>query len=76
MEAWKRCGKVGISDKVGGEDSGGRARRRRCGTTGMNTAAEEIRDGNRIGVVRRRWRSGLEERQQSGQIFTRNKLPT
>ena len=38
---------VGISDKVSGKDSGGRARWRRFRKTGMDTAADEIRDGNR-----------------------------
>ena len=32
-----------MAEKISGEDSGGRARWRRCGTTGMYTAAEEMR---------------------------------
>ena len=48
MEAQWGCGMMGMTDKVSGEDSGGRARWRRCATTGVDTAAEEMRDGNRI----------------------------
>ena len=38
---------VGMEDKVSGADSSGRARWRRFRTTGMDTAAEEMWDGNR-----------------------------
>ena len=38
---------VGMADKVIGEESGGRARWRRCRTTGMDIAADEMWDGNR-----------------------------
>ena len=54
---------MGMVDKISGEDSGGRARFWRCGTTGMDTGVEEIRDGNKQDVGRRRWRNGFEERQ-------------
>ena len=37
-ETWE----VGMAEKVSGEDIGGRARWRRCRTTGMDTAAEEM----------------------------------
>ena len=37
---------VGMTDKVGGEDSGGRARWQRFRTTGIDTAAEEMWDRN------------------------------
>ena len=51
---------VGMLDKFGCEDSSGRVLWRRCGTTDMDTMAEEIRDGNRRDVGRRRWQNGLE----------------
>ena len=38
---------VGMADKVISEDSVGRARWRRCRTTGMYMAEEEMWDGNR-----------------------------
>ena len=38
---------VGMEDKVGGEDRGGRAWWRIFRTTGMDTEAEEMWDGNR-----------------------------
>ena len=59
MKARWRCGIMGMSDKVGGEDSGRRARWRRCRTTGIDTAVEEMRDGNTRDVGRRIWRNGL-----------------
>ena len=46
MEARFMCGIIGTADEVGGEYSGGRARWRRCGTTGMYTAVEEMWNGN------------------------------
>ena len=42
-ETWE----VGTEDKVSSEDSGERTRWRRFRTTGMDTAAEEMWDGNR-----------------------------
>ena len=41
---------MGMADKISGKDSGGRARWRICGTTGMYTTVEEIREGNRRDV--------------------------
>ena len=61
-----------IVDKVGGEDSGGQARWRICGKTGMDMAAEDIQDSNRRDVGRQRWLNGLEERRRNGQILTGN----
>ena len=49
-EVWLRCRIMGMVDKVSGEDGGGRARWQRCGTTGMDTEVEEMRDGNRRDV--------------------------
>ena len=72
MEARWICSIVGMIDKVSSEDSGARARWQIYGTKGMDTAAEEMQHGNRRDVVRQRWRNGLEERRQTGQIFTGN----
>ena len=72
MEVRCRFGIMYMVDKVNGEDSSGRALWRRCGTTGMDTAMEEMRDGNRRDVGRRRWRNGLEGRRQTGKILTGN----
>ena len=47
MEARWRCRIIGMSDKAGGEDSGGQAQWRKYGKTGMDTVAEDIWDGNR-----------------------------
>ena len=47
MEARWRFRIIGIADKVISEDCGGQAWWCRCGTTGMNTAAEEMWDRNR-----------------------------
>ena len=68
MEARLRCGIMGMLDKFSGEDSGGRPRWRRCRTTYMHTAAEEIWDGNRRDVGQQRWRNGLEGWQRTGKI--------
>ena len=59
MEARWRCGIMRMTDKFSGEDSYGQARWWKCGTTGMNTAAEEMQDGNRRDVGQWRWRNGL-----------------
>ena len=40
--------------------------------TVVDTAVEEMRDGNRRDVGRRRWQNGLEGQQQNGQISTGN----
>ena len=72
MEAQWICRIIGIEDKATSEDSVGRARWQICGTTGMNTATEEMWDGNRRDVGRPRWRNGLEGRQWNGQILTGN----
>ena len=57
---------MGMADKVSvSKDSDGRSRWRRCRTTGMDMAAEEIQDRNRRYVGRRRWKNGLEERQRT-----------
>ena len=50
MEARWRCGIIGMTDKVRGEYSGWLAWCWRCGTTGMDTATEEMWDGNRRDV--------------------------
>ena len=42
IEVRWRCRIIRMSDKVSGEDRGGQAWRRRCGTTGMDTVAEDI----------------------------------
>ena len=63
---------MGMADKVGCKDSGGRSWWMRCGTTGMDTAEEEMRDDNRRDVGRQRWRNGLEGRRQTGKILTGN----
>ena len=48
-----------MEEKVSGEDSGVQEQWRRCRTTGMNTAAEEMQDGNIRDVGQLRWRNGL-----------------
>ena len=63
---------VGMVDKVSSEDSGGSARWQRCRTTGMDTAAEEMWNGNRWDVRQHRWLNGLEGRRQTGKILTSN----
>ena len=72
LRAYCRSGIMGMSGNISGEDSGERVRWRICGTTGMDTAVEEMREGNRRDVGRQRWQNGLEERQQTGQISTGN----
>ena len=62
LRAYRRSGIMGMTDKVGGEDSGVQAWWQRCGTKDMDTTAEEIRDGNRRYVGRRIWKNGLEGR--------------
>ena len=61
---------MGMAEKIGGEDSGGKARWCICGTIGIDMAVEEMREVNIRYVGRRRWRNGLEERRQAGQIST------
>ena len=60
LKAYRCYGIMGIIDKVRREDSGGQALWQRCGTTDMDTTAEDMWDGNRRDVGRRRWRNGLE----------------
>ena len=52
MEARCRCEIMGVADKVNGEYSSGQAWWRRCVTTGIDTVAEEMWDGNRRDVER------------------------
>ena len=47
MEARCRYRIIGLSDKVSGENIGGREWGRRFRTTGMDTEVEEMWDGNR-----------------------------
>ena len=61
-----------MADKVGVEDSGVQARWWRCGTTDMDTTVEEMRDGNRRDLGRRRWQNGLEGRLRTEKISTGN----
>ena len=46
LRAYRRSRIMGMADKISSEDSGGRACWQRCGTTGMDTAVEEMRDSN------------------------------
>ena len=61
-----------MADNISDEESGGRAWWQRCGTTGMDTAVEEMRYGNRRDVGRWICQNGLEERRQTGKILTGN----
>ena len=72
LRAYRRSWIMEMRDKVGGVDSGGRSWWWIFRTTGIDTAVEEMRDGNRRDVGRRRWRNELEERQWTGQISTGN----
>ena len=67
---------VGMEEKVSGEDSGGRAKWRRCRITGMDTAAEEMWDGNRGDVEQWIWRNGLEGRRRTRQTSKGNDYQT
>ena len=60
LRAYRRSEIMGMVDNISGEDSGELARWRRCGTTEMDTTAEEMRYGNRRDVGRWRWQNGLE----------------
>ena len=40
LRAYRRSGIMGIADKISSENSGGKARWRICGTTGMDTVVE------------------------------------
>ena len=62
LRAYPRYGIMGMADKVSGEETVELSRWRRCGTTYMNTVAEEMRDGNRRDMGQRRWRNELEGR--------------
>ena len=70
LRAYRFSGIMGMADKISGEYSGGRAQWRRCRTTGIDTAVEEMWYGNRRYVGRRIWRNGLEEWRRTGEIFT------
>ena len=72
LRAYRRSGIMGMADRVSSEYSNGQAWWRRCGTTGIYTAAEEMRDGNRRDVGRRRCRNGLEEWRRTGKISKGN----
>ena len=63
---------IGMADKNSCEDIGRQAWWWRCGTTGIDTAAEKMRNGNRRDVGQRRWKNGLEERQRTGQVLIGN----
>ena len=62
MEVRWRCGIMVMTDKVSGKDRGRQAQWRRCGTTGMDKAVEEMRDSNRRDVGQQIWQNGLEGR--------------
>ena len=62
LRVYRCSGIMDISEKVSCEDSSGRAQWQRCGTTGIDTEAEDMRDVNRRDVGQQRWRNGLEER--------------
>ena len=47
MEAQWRCRIKGMTEKVSGEDSSGRAWCQRCRTTDMDTEAEDMWDSSR-----------------------------
>ena len=72
MEVRWRCGIMELADKVSGEYSDRLSWWWRCGTTCMNTAMEEMRDGNRRDFGRRIWQNRLEERRRTVQILTGN----
>ena len=72
MEVQRRCRIMGMEDKVSSKYRGRQAQWRRCGTTGMDTAAEDMRDRNRRYVGRRRLQNGLEGRRRAEQISTRD----
>ena len=46
MRAHHGSGIMRLADKVRSKDSGGQVRWHTCGTTGMDTAVEEMRDRN------------------------------
>ena len=50
LSAYRCSGITGMTDKVSGKDRSGRERWQRCGTTEMDTMAEEMQDGNRRDV--------------------------
>ena len=52
LRLYCRSGIMGMTDKVSGENSGGRARWQRCLTTMIDTALEEMGDNNRRDVGR------------------------
>ena len=70
LRVYCRSGIMGMAEKISGEYSSGRSWCRICRTTGMDTAVEEMWEGNRIDVGQRRWLNGLEERRQIGKIST------
>ena len=72
LRAYCHSGIMGMADKVSGEDSGERVWWQRCGTTWMDTAAEDMRDSNRRYVGQQIWQNGLEERRRNGKISTGN----
>ena len=72
LRAYRHSGIMGLADKISGEDSGGRAHWRICGTTGMYMVVEEMWDSNRRYVGQYRWRNRLEERRRTGQILIGN----
>ena len=72
LRAYHCSGIMGVAKKVIDEDIGGQACWRRCGTTGMDRAAESMRDGNIREVRRKRWRNELKGRRRTGKILTGN----
>ena len=54
LRAYRHSRIMGMEIKVSGEDSGGRAWRRICRTTGIDTVVKEIQDDNRRDVGQRR----------------------
>ena len=50
-----------MEDKIGGEESGGRERWRRCGKIGMDLEVEEMWDGKRRDVGRQQKICGTTE---------------
>ena len=54
LRLYSCSGIMGMAGKVSGENSGGKARWRRCGTTDMDTTMKEMRNVNRRDVGRRK----------------------
>ena len=76
LRAYHRSRIMGMADNISGGDSDGQSQWRRCRTTGMDTAVEEMWESNRKDVGRRRWQKWDRRTATEWENMERERRPT